>query len=105
MRIVSSPRARKDIQDHFTYIGLRDEVAAERFLDAVNHTFLRLAEHPDIGSTRLWRNPALHGIRAWPVAGHDRHIVYYRRQSSDSLRILRVLHGAVPPEGVLRTPD
>ncbi|MDQ2101488.1 type II toxin-antitoxin system RelE/ParE family toxin [Azospirillum sp. C340-1] len=104
MRILPSPRARKDILDHFTYIGLQDEAAAERFLTAIDHSFARIAEHPDIGSTRLWRNPALHGIRAWPVAGFDRHIIYYRRQGPETLRVLRILHGAVLPEGVLRTP-
>lgn len=105
VRILLSPRARKVILGHYTHIGLHDESAAERFLDAVDHSVARLAEHPDIGSTRLWRNPALHGIRAWPVAGFDRHILYYRRETPDRLRILRILHGSVPPEGVLRTPD
>lgn len=105
LRVIQSPRAKRDVIDHFTRIGLRNEDAAERFLAAVDRTVRRIAERPDIGSTRLWRNPALRGIRAWPVVGFERYIVYYRRQAPDSLRILRVLHGAVPPEGVLRTPD
>ncbi|CAO3416352.1 MULTISPECIES: type II toxin-antitoxin system RelE/ParE family toxin [Azospirillum] len=105
MRIFPSPRARKDILDHYTYIGLRDEAAAERFLTAIDRSFARIAEHPDIGSTRLWRNPALRGIRAWPVAGFDRHLIYYRRQGPDALRVLRILHGAALSEGVLRTPS
>ncbi len=105
MRILPSPRARKDIIDHYTYMGLSNESAAERFIDAVDRTFARLAEHPDIGSTRLWRDPALHGIRAWPVTDFGRYIVYYRHQTQTSLRILRILHGAAPPDSILRTPD
>jgi toxin ParE1/3/4 len=105
MRIILSLRSKKDLRDHYTFIGLRDESSAERFLEAVDRTFALLAERPDIGSTRLWRDPALRGIRAWPISGFDRFIVYYRRQSLDTLRITRILRGAVPPEGVLGTPD
>ncbi|WP_454018885.1 type II toxin-antitoxin system RelE/ParE family toxin [Azospirillum sp. Marseille-Q6669] len=104
MRILPSPRARKDILDHYTYIGLQDEAAAERFLTAIERSFARIAEHPDIGSTRLWHNPALRGIRAWPVGGFGRYLIYYRRQGPDALRILRILHGAALSEEVLRTP-
>ena len=68
MRIILSLRAKKDFRDHYTYIGLREEGSAERFLNAVDRTFALLAERPDIGSTRLWRDPALRGIRAWPVS-------------------------------------
>lgn len=105
MRIIQSPRAKRDVIDHYTRIGLRNPDAAERFLGAVDRTFRRIAEQPDIGSTRLWRNPALRGVRAWPVVRFARYVVYYRRQTPDSLRILRVLHGAALPEGPLRTPD
>lgn len=104
VRILPSPRARKDVLDHYTRIGLRDEAAAERFLTAVDRSFARIAEHPDIGSTRLWRNPALRGIRVWPVAGFERYLIHYGRQGPDALRILRILHGAALSEGVLRTP-
>jgi toxin ParE1/3/4 len=104
LRIIQSPRARKDIRGYYTYIGLHDEGAAERFLEAVDRTFAHLAENPDIGSTRLWRNPALRGIRAWPVVGFDQFIVYYERRSLTTLWIARLLRGSVPPEGVLRTP-
>ena len=105
LRIVQSLRAKGDIRDCYIHIGLREGGAAERFFDAVDRTFARLAEQPDIGSTRLWRNPALRGIRAWPVVGFNQFIVYYRRHSGKSLWIARVLHGSVLPEGVLRTPD
>jgi toxin ParE1/3/4 len=91
--------------DHYTRIGLRNEDAAERFLVAVDRTIRRIAERPDIGWTRLWRNPTLRGVRAWPVIGFEPYIVYYRRQTPNSLRILRLLHGAALPEGALRTPD
>lgn len=105
LRVIQSPRAKRDIVNHYIRIGLGNEAAAERFLMAVDRTVRRIAERPDIGSTRLWRNPVLRGVRAWPVVGFERYIVYYRRQTSDSLRILRLLHGAVLPEGALRTPD
>lgn len=105
LRVIQSPRAKRDVIDHYTRIGLRNEDAAEHFLMAVARAVSRIAERPDIGSTRLWRNPALRGVRAWPVIGFERYIVYYRRQTPDSLRILRLLHGAVLPEGALRTPD
>jgi toxin ParE1/3/4 len=105
LRIVQSLLAKKDVRGYYTHIGLRDKDAAERFLKGVDRTFACLAEQPDIGSTRLWRDPALQEIRAWPVVGFDQFIVYYRRRSADSLWVARLLRGSVPPEGVLRTPD
>lgn len=104
MKVVQSPRAKRDIKGYFNHIGLRDEGAAERFLEALGRTFARLAEQPDIGSTRLWSNPALRGIRAWPVVGFDQFIVYYERRAPATLWIARVLRGSVPPEHALRTP-
>jgi Plasmid stabilisation system protein. len=104
LRVVHSPRAGEDILGYYTYIGLRDELAAERFLDAVDHTFARLAQQPEIGSTRLWRHQALHGVRAWPVVGFRQFIVYYERRSETTLWIIRILRASVPPDDVLRTP-
>jgi toxin ParE1/3/4 len=104
LRNIQSPRAKKDIRGYYIHIGLRENGAAERFVDTVNRTFARLADQPNIGSTRLWSDPGLRGIRAWPVVGFNQFIVYNRCQAPDSIWIARVLRGSVPPEGVLRTP-
>lgn len=53
MRVIQSARARQDVINHFTRIGLLNEGAAERFLAGVDQPVRRIADCPDIGSTRL----------------------------------------------------
>lgn len=104
MRVLRSARAGKDVRDYYVHIGLRDTNAADRFIDAIDRTFARIAEHPENGSTRLWNHPALRSIRAWPVVGFEQFVVYYERRSQNTVRIVRVIRASVPPEHVLRIP-
>jgi toxin ParE1/3/4 len=46
-----------------------------------------------MGNPREFRDPALTGMRSWPIRGFGNHLVFYR-PTDDGIEILRVLHGA-----------
>jgi toxin ParE1/3/4 len=47
---------------------------------------------PDAGPPRPTANPALTGLRAWPVKGFDAYWIYYLA-GPERLTVIRVLHG------------
>lgn len=102
--VAQSRRARADLLRIYEYLYEADPNAADRFLDGVGKALDIIARHPAIGSPRLWRSPALVGLRAWPVIGFPRFILFYRQPSPDLVVLIRVLHGAALSEGPLRTP-
>jgi toxin ParE1/3/4 len=53
----------------------------------------RLAEMPEIGALREFTNPRLVNVRLWPIPNFSKYLIFYQA-TPDSLRILRVLHGA-----------
>jgi hypothetical protein len=47
---------------------------------------------PEIGAPKLFKNPALVGLRSWPVKSFEDILIFYIVQP-DALRVVRVLHG------------
>jgi toxin ParE1/3/4 len=45
-----------------------------------------------MGAPRSLRNPALDGLRVWPVKGFDEFLIFYVVKG-DALRVIRILHG------------
>jgi plasmid stabilization system protein ParE len=70
---VIRPRARDDIIRQFRwYLVERDaQDAAFRFVDAVEESVELLVRMPHMGTPRPLRNPALQGLRVWPVKGFE----------------------------------
>lgn len=99
-RILKSRRARRDLLDHFTFIGQDNLTAAERFLDAAESDFVKLAQHPGMG--RLWQSPSprLKDMRVWPVQDFRKYLVFYRPVEG-GVEIIHVLHGAREIERIL----
>jgi toxin ParE1/3/4 len=64
---------------------------ARRFHTSVLTAIDALAEMPGAGPPRPTSNPALGGLRAWPVKGFDAFWVYYLA-GLDRLTVVRVLH-------------
>ena len=64
-----------------------------RFLGAAESAFAALNSMPRIGNSREFRNPALSGLRMWPIPGFVKILIFYR-QVGDGIEIVRVLHGA-----------
>jgi toxin ParE1/3/4 len=93
-RVVRKPRARRDLLEHFVYIGENASVEeAERFLRAADAAFEQLAKRPAMGARRDYRNPRLTGLRMWPISGFEKYLVFYR-PTDRGIDVIRVLHGA-----------
>jgi toxin ParE1/3/4 len=66
---------------------------ARRFLHAANVSFQALAIMPELGAQRAFRNPCYSSVRAWPVKGFERYLIFYR-PIDDGVEVLRVIHGS-----------
>jgi toxin ParE1/3/4 len=93
-RILKRVAATRDVTDHFVFLAENASVdVARRFLQAAHSTFQELAEMPEIGVTRVFRNPRFANVRKWPIKGFERYLIFYR-PLQDAVEIIRVLHGA-----------
>jgi len=99
-RIVKRPQARQDMLDHFAFIGEDSPAAAERFFDAAEEAFQRLAEMPNLGRRWISASPHLGDVRVRIIHGFPNYLVFYRR-IEDGIEILRVLHSARDIETIL----
>jgi toxin ParE1/3/4 len=104
------PSARTDIREQIEfYLEYDLSHIGDRFQLAVDGAISAVGQRPNAGSPRHFRNPALGGLRAWPVKGFDQfHIYYLARQ--DVLMIVRVLHdkrdiGAILEKQIVDDPD
>lgn len=101
-RILRRRVAQRDLIDHFVFLSENASIdVARRFLAATASTFELLARMPEIGRKRAFRNPRYSGTRMLPVKGFERYLVFYR-PLSDSIEVLRVLHGARDIESLFR---
>ena len=98
------PRAKDDVIRQFRWYLIKHDApdVAQRFLDRVQETVERIVEMPGVGAPTLIGNPALAGLRSCPVSGFDNIRVYYLA-TTETLRILRVLHGAQDVGAILAT--
>jgi plasmid stabilization system protein ParE len=83
-----APEAAQDLDDIWEYIVQDDIEAADRFIQRLHETMLKLAATPGAGHTRedLTEDRP---ILFWPV-GH--YLILYRAASS-SIEVLAVVHG------------
>lgn len=86
-------QAKSDIVEMADHIAQDSLESAEAFIAAVEATLLLLAEMPGVGATREYQDPALFGLRIWPVQGFGRYLIFYR-EVSGRLEVVRVLHAA-----------
>jgi toxin ParE1/3/4 len=93
-RVLIRPRAAADLAETYDYLAARNAPAANRFADAAKTAFDRLAEVPGMGAVRRTRNPALRGLRSWPVGGSRNYIVFYIPMLGGGIDVIRVYHGA-----------
>lgn len=84
-----------DLQEISNYIAMDDERAAQRVLDRIDETFLRLAQFPLSGTDINPLRRTLRGIRMIPVTEYCNYLIYYRPLPDNTgVRILYVLHAA-----------
>ena len=85
--------ARKDIlrQCEYYLVDEDAELAAKRFVAAVQAAISQVCQNPGIGAPKALSNPKLAGLRSWPVKGFPEIRVYYI-VSDGVIRVVRVLH-------------
>ena len=91
--VAKSPQAYRDLIEIADHIAEGRIEAADRFLDAAEATFDRLAETPEIGGLCPFKNPLAVDIRVWPIRRFNKYLVFYRPESN-GVFVVRVLHGA-----------
>lgn len=89
---LQSPAA-QDLCEHYEYLLRRELRLAERFASAIELSFERLLESPDLGFIELFADQRLHDVRCWQVRGFPNHIIYYRIEPY-GIEVLRILHGS-----------
>src|SRR5207253_2286674 len=92
-RVTKSAKARRDLREHFVYIGRDSLPAARRFLQAADKAMEKLARMPQMGSPWDSTNPALAGLRVWGIRKFENYLIFYRAVP-EGIEVLRVLHGA-----------
>ncbi len=100
LRILVRPRARQDLLEHYIFIVADDPAAALRVIDTAERAFELLAERPEVGTAVEFASLRLAGLRRWVIPEFSNYMVYYVT-SSDSLDIVRILHGAREQETAL----
>ena len=66
--------------------------AATGFLEAVNESIEPICKKPEISTPKQFKNPVLAGLASWAIKAFEDMLIFYVVQS-DSLRVVRVLHG------------
>jgi len=100
-RIVVERAAEEDLFAAVAYyIQQGTPATARRFVTAVQETFARLAETPDIGHRYQTAQPRLQHLHVWRVRRFDRYLIFYHA-TEQTLFIERVLHGARDIERLL----
>jgi toxin ParE1/3/4 len=93
-RLITSERAKRDIEDIALYISLDSPQSAEHFRTAFDNVCERLLDTPEIGSQRGFYNPTLNGLRMLPLRNFENYLIFYRADREETLEIIRVVHGA-----------
>ena len=85
--LITSSQAELDLLDIWLYISEDSPVNADRFLDKINNTVLRLAEFNDMG---VGRPELADNLLSFPL---DRYVLYYRK-TDEGIELVRVLNSS-----------
>jgi toxin ParE1/3/4 len=77
-KIVRHDAARSDITSEAYYIAEDNLDASDRFLQAVEDAFRRLADFPGMGVRREYRSSTLQDLKMWPVPGFENYLIFYK---------------------------
>jgi len=98
--VVKRPRAKRDLLDHFEYIGRDSLRSAERFLDAAEAAFEQLADMPGLGHRWFSDDIRLAGVRVYSIPRFRKYLIFYR-PIEGGIEVLHVFHGARDIKGIL----
>jgi toxin ParE1/3/4 len=91
-KVKRTPQAKQDLRTHVLYLAKINPEIADRFIDASEATFEKLAAMPRMGQLQEFKPPELAGTRRWFVSGFEYYLIFYRPIKS-GIEILRVLYG------------
>jgi toxin ParE1/3/4 len=104
-QIAWSQEARADVlRDAYYLADAANLTTSDRFLEAVEKAYKQLAVMPGLGVLRDYGNPALTGMRVWPVPKFPKYLIFYRA-TDETLEIIRVLHGARDLDAIFAPPS
>jgi len=103
VKAVIRPGAQDDILRQFRWYLVDQDApdAAFRFVEAVEASVEQLLRMPNMGAPRELRNPALKGLRLWPVKDFDEFLIFYV-VAGDTVRVIRILHGRRDVDRILK---
>jgi toxin ParE1/3/4 len=93
-RIIITPKASLDIDEHFAYIAQSNNEAALKFFDSTRQTFAQLARFPGMGSLYSVDNYSLQGLRKWAVKGFKKYLIFYLDQEDFITIVLETILGS-----------
>jgi len=91
-----SKTAHADIAEIALYLCDLNPISAERFVNALDHICVLLAEHPRLGRPR---RELADGLRSFPVGNY---LVFYVIEA-EAVHVIRVLHGARNLPGIFKS--
>ena len=93
LTLIKSPPSEEELIDIWSYIAEDQPLNADRFLNRLHDSMLRLAETPKMG---VERPELIKGLRSYPVGSY---LLYYRINNTQ-LEIVRVLSASRDVENV-----
>jgi toxin ParE1/3/4 len=96
VRVFKRPEAETDLEDIWWYIAQNNLLDADKFLDRLQEKLLKLAEFPQMGTSRDELRPSLRSFSA------GNYLVFYF-PLSDGIDIVRILHGARDLEAIFQS--
>ncbi|WP_416676445.1 type II toxin-antitoxin system RelE/ParE family toxin [Egbenema bharatensis] len=91
-RVKRTAKAKQDLLKHVLYLAQINPDIAERFIEASEMAFEKLAQMPRKGQRQEFKSPKLVEVRRWFIPGFDKYLIFYR-PITGGIEILRVLHG------------
>jgi toxin ParE1/3/4 len=86
------------------YIAIDNIDAADRFLEAAQATFGKLARMPGMGRQRRFFESRLSEVRSFRVEGFDNFLIFYA-PIPEGIEVFHVLHGARDLESFFTASD
>ena len=91
-KVKRTPQAKRDLLEHVLYLAEINPDIADRFINASEMAFEKLAQMPLKGKPQSFKSPKLKDVRRWFIPGFDKYLVFYR-PIKGGIELLRILHG------------
>jgi toxin ParE1/3/4 len=92
-KYILDPRVEDELWAIWKYIADDNADGATQVVEAACETFKILAQNPQLGRTRSFRNSRLQSIRFLPVSGFENYLIFYRVDAG-GIQVNHVYHGA-----------